>query len=48
METSGLEDEYQLSQGKPRLIYVKEPTSQVEPRLQTLLDRIRTENVTTY
>ncbi len=48
MDISGLEDEYRLSQGKPRLIYVKEPAPQREQGLQTLLDRIRTENVTTY
>ncbi len=48
MDISGLEDEYRLSQGKPRLIYVKDPAPQREPRLQSLLDRIRTENVTTY
>jgi predicted ATPase len=48
MDISGLEDEYRLSQGKPRLIYVKEPAPQREQELQTLLDRIRTENVTTY
>ncbi len=48
MDISGLEDEYRLSQGKPRLIYVKEPAPQREPQLQTLLDRIRNENVTTY
>lgn len=48
MDISGLEDEYRLSQGKPRLIYVKEPAPQREPQLQSLLDRIRTENVTTY
>ena len=48
MDISGLEDEYRLSQGKPRLIYVKQPAPQREPRLQDLLDRIRTENVTTY
>src|SRR5579864_456757 len=48
MDISGLEDEYRLSEGKPRLIYVKEPAPQREQGLQTLLDRIRTENVTTY
>jgi predicted ATPase len=48
MDVSGLEDEYRLSQGKPRLIYVKEPMPDREPRLQTLLRLIRSENVTTY
>ncbi|MFL5661622.1 MAG: ATP-binding protein, partial [Ktedonobacteraceae bacterium] len=48
MDISGLEDEYRLSEGKPRLIYVKEPAPQRDPQLQSLLDRIRTENVITY
>src|SRR6266581_1981535 len=48
MQVSGLEDEYQLSGGKPRLIYIKTPASEREPRLQGLLDRIRTEEVASY
>src|SRR5262245_35193793 len=48
MDISGPEDEYQLSEGKPRLIYIKVPAPEREPRLQDLLDRIRNENVTTY
>jgi hypothetical protein len=48
MDISGLEDEERLSEGKLRLIYVKEPAPQRDPQLQTLLNRIRTENVTTY
>lgn len=47
-EISGLEEEYRLSEGKTRLIYIKRPASGREPRLQHLLDRIRNENVTTY
>jgi predicted ATPase/Tfp pilus assembly protein PilF len=41
MDISGLEDEEQLSAGKPRLIYLKMPAPQREPRLQALLDRVR-------
>src|SRR6266496_6780584 len=37
MQVSGLEDEYQLSGGKPKLIYVKTPAPEREPRLQALL-----------
>jgi len=37
----GLEDEYQLSAGLPRLIYVKSPAPEREPRLTELLARIR-------
>src|SRR5258708_10463592 len=44
MQVSGLEDEYQLAREKPRLIYVKTPAPAIEPRLQGLLDRIRTED----
>jgi predicted ATPase len=48
MEISGLEDEYRLSGGKPRLIYVKSPAPQRESGLDALLDRIRTEDVASY
>lgn len=48
MEISGLEDEYQLSSGKPRLIYIKQPAPERDRRLQALLDRIRQEDVNTY
>jgi predicted ATPase len=40
-ENSGLEDEYLLSAGLPRLIYVKSPAPDREPRLTELLARIR-------
>src|SRR5262245_17768788 len=46
MDVSGLEDEYRLWQDKPRLIYIKQPAPEREPQLQTLIDRIRDENVT--
>src|SRR5215467_5699481 len=48
MTVSGLEDEYQLSADKPRLIYLKSPAPEREPALQGLLDRIRTEEVDSY
>ncbi len=48
MEVSGLEDEYQLSAGKPRLIYVKTPAPHPEPELQRLLDHIRADGVASY
>jgi hypothetical protein len=47
MEVSGLEDEYQLSAGKPRLIYTKKP-SRPEPRLTSFLEMIRAEGVVSY
>ena len=48
MQVSGLEDEYQLSGEKPKLIYVKTPAPAIEPPLQALLDRIRTEETASY
>jgi len=45
---SGLEDEYQLSAGLPRLIYVKTPAPDREPRLAALLVRIRDEGGVSY
>jgi predicted ATPase len=48
MQVSGLEDEYQLAGDKPRLIYLKTPAPAIEPRLQALLDRIRTEGTASY
>src|SRR5215472_13012586 len=47
MEISGLEDEYRLSTGRPRLIYVKQ-VEQREPRLTALLDTIRAEGMVSY
>ena len=45
---SGLEDEYDLSGDLPRLIYVKAPAPEREPRLTSLLDRIRDDDRTSY
>ena len=42
---SGLEDEYDLARGKPKLVYVKEPAPGREPRLGALLDGIRDDGV---
>src|SRR6266478_6020488 len=36
-QVSGLEDEYLLSEGMPRLIYVKGPAPDREPRLAEML-----------
>lgn len=43
MGVSGLEDEYVLSGDMPKLIYIKEPAVDREPRLTQLLERIRDE-----
>jgi hypothetical protein len=47
MEISGLEDEYRLSAGKPRLIYTKEAARR-EPRLTSFLEAIRADGVVSY
>ena len=40
MEISGLEDELVLSEGMPRLVYVKRPAPNMEPRLDEMLGRL--------
>src|SRR5215468_5990710 len=45
---SGLEDEYRLSAGLPRLIYVKSPAPDREPRLAEMLARIQDEGGVSY
>src|SRR3984957_14482063 len=45
---SGLEDEYLLSAGLPRLIYIKSPAPGREPRLAELLARIQDEGGLSY
>jgi predicted ATPase len=45
---SGLEDEFDLSGGLPRLLYVKAPAPDREPRLADLLARIREEASASY
>ena len=47
-EVSGLEDEYRLSGDMPKLIYVKTPAPDREPRLRELLDRIRSDDAASY
>ena len=47
MDVSGLEDEYRLSAGKPRLIYTKK-ASRREPRLSSFLKMIQAEGVVSY
>jgi len=45
---SGLEDEYRLSKQYPRLIYIKQPAPDREPRLKELLDHIRDDDTASY
>ena len=43
MQVSGLEDEFELARELPRLLYVKTPAPDREPRLADLLERIARE-----
>ena len=47
-QVSGLEDEYLLSAGLPRLIYVKSPAPERESRLAAMLTRIRDDGGVSY
>jgi predicted ATPase len=48
MQVSGLEEEFQLSGALPRLLYVKGPAPDREPRLADLLARIREDASASY
>ena len=48
MEISGLEDEFHLSRELPRLLYIKAPAPDREPRLADLLGRIEKEASASY
>jgi predicted ATPase/class 3 adenylate cyclase len=48
MDISGLEDELVLSQGMPRLLYVKRPADEMEPRLAEMLARLEGEGTASY
>jgi predicted ATPase len=48
MDISGLQDEFELSRSLPRLLYVKAPAPDREPRLTELLARIRSEAADSY
>lgn len=48
MDISGLQDELELSRPLPRLLYVKTPAPDREPRLTELLERIRSEAADSY
>jgi predicted ATPase len=48
MEISGLEDELVLSADVPRLVYVKRPAPDMEPRLAQMLERLQQEDTASY
>lgn len=45
MDISGLEDEFRLSEGHPRLIYIKKPAPDREARLRELVESIRSSGI---
>jgi hypothetical protein len=47
-QISGIEDEYELSDGKPTLIYLKTPAPAREPRLDRLIQRIEADGRASY
>ena len=47
-QVSGLEEEFDLSDGLPRLLYVRAPAPDREPRLADLLARIKEESSASY
>ena len=48
MEISGLEDEFRLSHSIPRLLYVKTPAPEQEPRLAAMIGELQTEGTDAY
>ncbi|WP_214467306.1 DUF4062 domain-containing protein [Microbacterium flavescens] len=48
MDISGLEDEFRLSGGRPRLLYLKAPAPERQPRLEAMLDEIRAQGTDAY
>src|SRR5215207_3239474 len=47
-QVSGLEDEYTLAAGRPKLVYIKTPAPKREPRLEALISRIKSEDHVSY
>jgi predicted ATPase len=48
MEISGLEDEFRLSHSIPRLLYVKTPAPEQEPRLTAMIGELQKEGTDSY
>lgn len=48
MAVSGLEDEFRLSDGMPRLLYLKRPAPGIEPGLRHMLDQIKADGRVSY
>ncbi len=47
-QVSGLEDEYNLAGARPKLVYIKSPSPERQPRLKDLLDRVRNDGSVSY
>ena len=48
MDISGLEDEFRLSASIPRLLYVKAPAPEREPRLTAMIEELQSEGTDSY
>ena len=48
MDISGLEDEFRLSAGMPRLLYMKSPAPEQEPRLAAMIADLQSEGADSY
>src|SRR6478672_4305783 len=48
MDISGLEDEFRLSGGLPRLLYIKKPAADREPLLTSMLADIESQGAAAY
>lgn len=48
MDISGLEDEFRLSHSIPRLLYVKSPAPEREPRLTAMIEQLQSEGNDSY
>jgi predicted ATPase len=48
MDISGLEDEFQLSEGMPRLLYMKSPAPEQEPRLAAMIADLQAQGADSY
>ncbi|HJR44622.1 MAG TPA: DUF4062 domain-containing protein [Actinomycetota bacterium] len=48
MGISGIEDEFDLAAGKPKLIYIKDAGAERDPALDRLLERIKTDGSVSY
>ena len=48
MDISGLEDEWRLSGGMPRLLYLKSPAPEQEPRLAGMIAEVQSEGADSY